>query len=341
MVDNPNEGLSIMQISNQKTQIQYEYEHLKERTVTRVLGNRSGGSDESSSIVAETSEKHNERPSISLSLSPDLMLKKKLIESVSGKPMVNYSDILSHKDAMPRNENRFLMSIDQQDAMFFVDGDKVTQESQLSVKEHLYEYERLDFSTEFSIESTDGQNHELSLSLSFSRELDITRDVLMTAAEFKDPLILNMSNSSQLFSDESMSFDLQGDGTKETLPALSSGIWLLARDNNDNARIDHGMELFGASTGNGFAELAEYDSDADGVIDGRDNHFHDLKLWDGKQRLKSIEAGGVSAILLNASDTPFTFTDAIGNPRAQLRQTSVFIDEQNRAGAIHQIDIAV
>lgn len=66
-----------MQISNQKTQIQYEYEHLKERTVTRVLGNRSGGSDESSSKAAETSEKHNEIPSISLSLNPDLMLKKK------------------------------------------------------------------------------------------------------------------------------------------------------------------------------------------------------------------------------------------------------------------------
>ncbi len=341
MVDSPNEGLSIMHISNQQTQVQCEYEHLKEREVTGVLSNQLLGSMESSAMAIKTLDKQNETPSVSLSLSPDLMLKKKLIESVSSKPIENYSDILSHKDDMPRTLSSFSMLIDRQNAMFFVDGQQVNADTQLSVKEHLYEYERLDFSTQFSMQSADGQNRELNLSLSFSRELDIIREVTMTAAEFKDPLILNMTNNSDLFSDESISFDLEGDGVNETLPALSTGVWFLARDNNDNARIDHGLELFGASTGNGFAELAEYDSDANGVIDARDNHFHDLKLWDGKQRLQSIEAGGVSTILLNASHTPFTFTDAIGNPRAQLRQTSVFVDERNRAGAIHQIDIAV
>ncbi len=96
MVDSPNEGLSIMHISNQQTQVQCEYEHLKEREVTGVLSNQLLGSMESSAMAIKTLDKQNETPSVSLSLSPDLMLKKKLIESVSSKPIENYSDILSH-----------------------------------------------------------------------------------------------------------------------------------------------------------------------------------------------------------------------------------------------------
>ncbi len=132
-----------------------------------------------------------------------------------------------------------------------------------------------------------------------------------------------------------------GDGRTEEVPQLNNGVWYLAFDKNNNGIIDNGLELFGAKTGNGFDELQAFNTHQDNLIDNRDDSYQHLQLWDGDSQLKSLSESGVSAIVLQPTSTPFTFTDGVGTPRAQLRQTSVFITENEKLGTIHQIDIVV
>lgn len=82
------------------------------------------------------------------------------------------------------------------------------------------------------------------------------------------------------------SFDLTGTMSVRTDWPTSTTPWL-ALDRNGNGRIDDGGELFGSATvlhtgeaaSNGFAALAELDSNADGHIDANDEMWAQLLVW--------------------------------------------------------------
>ncbi|KAB2964537.1 SdrD B-like domain-containing protein [Zoogloea sp.] len=75
-------------------------------------------------------------------------------------------------------------------------------------------------------------------------------------------------------------FDLFGTGTAVKSGWLSSSDAFLVVDSNGNGRIDDVGEMFGGnSAGLGFAKLASFDSNGDGLVDSQDARFAELKVW--------------------------------------------------------------
>lgn len=105
------------------------------------------------------------------------------------------------------------------------------------------------------------------------------------------PIVINPVSSKYTLSGEAdpVLFDLDGDGARETATWISrdSDVAFLALDRNGNGTIDDGAELFGnhtplpggAAAPNGFAALAVYDANGDGIIDSSDPIWFSLLLW--------------------------------------------------------------
>ncbi len=102
-------------------------------------------------------------------------------------------------------------------------------------------------------------------------------------------------------------FDLLGNGHAIQSGWLSGQDGFLAVDSNHNGKIDNINELFGGvNKGDGYAKLASFDSNGDGVVDARDANFADLLIWkdvNGNHQtdageLMSLADAGVSSLSL-------------------------------------------
>ena len=115
-------------------------------------------------------------------------------------------------------------------------------------------------------------------------------------------------------------FDLLGSGSAINSGWLSGDDGFLAVDRNGNGTIDSIAELFGGlGKGEGFAKLASFDSNGDGVVDAGDADFGSLKIWqdangnhqtDAGELLGLVEAG-VASLAVAYSEVPYV--DANGN----------------------------
>ena len=74
-------------------------------------------------------------------------------------------------------------------------------------------------------------------------------------------------------------FDLNSDGFAEQTAWVSNDDGLLARDINENGKIDDATELFGSPTIDGFAKLALLDSNGDLTINQYDDAWAELVIW--------------------------------------------------------------
>ncbi|MEN9810871.1 MAG: hypothetical protein RLZZ488_2438 [Pseudomonadota bacterium] len=90
-------------------------------------------------------------------------------------------------------------------------------------------------------------------------------------------------------------FDLNGDGVTERTGWIGGygGVGILAMDLNRNGSIDNGLELFGEGTKlvrngkrarDGYAALAQYDDNGDGMIDAKDAVYSNLLVWFDKNK---------------------------------------------------------
>lgn len=181
---------------------------------------------------------------------------------------------------------------------------------------------------------------ELSLHYHAREESSVTMQ-FGQPVRVQDPLVLNLNADRVLLEPDKYSFDLDADGENEEIFRLATGSAFLALDQNGNGNIDDGSELFGARTGNGFAELALLDADSNGWIDENDPVFSELQIWRPDEALQSLRTSGVGAIFLGQSATPFTLRTETGETSGFLRSTSVFLTEDGQAGTIQQVDLVV
>ncbi|WP_207062238.1 hypothetical protein [Motiliproteus sp. SC1-56] len=229
------------------------------------------------------------------------------------------------------------------------EGEAEKPQRALRVELHLHqmtaEYERSQFAVQGRVQTADGQQLALDFSLTMSRSYrSETHLALNQALTFKDPLVLNFDGQAAELSDERYRFDLDADGEVEWLSRLSGNSAFLALDHNGDGIINDGRELFGALSGNGFADLAAYDEDGNGWIDEADSVFEQLRLWrqDGEtEPLQSLAEGQVGALYLGATDTPFALKGDDNRTLGEVRQSGIYLNEDGRPGSLQQIDLAV
>ncbi|HEX9982556.1 MAG TPA: hypothetical protein VGF69_04770 [Thermoanaerobaculia bacterium] len=148
-----------------------------------------------------------------------------------------------------------------------------------------------------------------------------------------DPLVFDLEGDGipTVSGDEAVRFDLDADGTVETVSWPGSGDAFLWTDLNGNNRVDDGAELFGVGmllpdgrrARHGYEALAMYDlpskgGNGDGRIDSTDAIWNRLRLWRdihhdgicGAGEASPIHRFGVKAIDLAWS--PTGWTDAAG-----------------------------
>lgn len=212
------------------------------------------------------------------------------------------------------------------------------------VSEASQQQEALTFSAQGQVTTSDGRQIALKLGFALQFEQTRWRERLTRTSALKDPLVLNLDGQVAGFSSARFQFDLDADGQKESLPELASGAAFLARDSNGNGQIDDGNELFGARSGNGFADLATLDTDGNGVLDEADSSFATLRLYRPGEGLLTLGDRQIGAIFLQNASTPFQHlggVDSSGQSPAVLRQTGLYLKENGEAGTLQQVDLRV
>ena len=163
------------------------------------------------------------------------------------------------------------------------------------------------------------------------------------SAKLKDPLVLNFNGNAAELTTTRFSFDIDSDGQQDQIAFTGPNSGFLALDRNNDGVINNGSELFGPTTGQGFAELAAYDQDGNQWIDENDSIYNKLRIWSkdaqGQDQLIALGQRGVGAIYLGQVTSPFALKDSDNNLLGQIRSSGVFLQENGVAGTVQQIDL--
>lgn len=208
--------------------------------------------------------------------------------------------------------------------------------------------ETMSFTAQVSVQTADGKNISLDLELNMSRELAYKNNITIVTGDAKklvDPLVINFDEPSAKFTDMKFYFDLDVDGDEELISSLTQGSGFLALDINEDGYINDGSELFGTQSGDGFSDLAVYDSDNNGWIDENDSIYEKLRIWtkdeNGNGQLLALGQKGIGAIYLGNVQTDYSLLDKNNDTNGQIRKTGVYLNEDGTAGTIQHVDIVV
>lgn len=210
------------------------------------------------------------------------------------------------------------------------------------------EHEQTSFSASGVVQTRDGQTLHFSLDLVMERNFRGESSTTLRSGSpppVKDPLILTLPGIAPLLGTTRFAFDLDANGTLEHVACVGPGSGFVALDRNGDGRVNDGRELFGAVTGNGFAELATLDADRNGWIDENDAAFTNLRLWrrdtKGNESLTTLAANGIGALGLTAAATPFVMQSSSNEILRNMRATSIFLQENGETGTMSQVDLTV
>lgn len=209
------------------------------------------------------------------------------------------------------------------------------------------ETEQTEFSTVGTVKTADGREINFNLGLSMSRRFTEYAQTTSVGefVQMVDPLVINLDTNMTTISDQKFEFDLDCDGVKDSISQLSGGNGFLALDKNGDGIINDGSELFGTKSGDGFADLSQYDEDGNGWIDENDSVFEKLLVWakdeNGKDELYTLKEAGVGAMCLQKADTDFSLNSLKNNQtNGRIRSTGIFLYENGNVGTMQQLDLA-
>ena len=221
---------------------------------------------------------------------------------------------------------------------------------QMVSTEQWYSYQETEtttFSTQGKVVTADGREIEFGVEVGMSRSFyqEIYQKSVGLEPRMCDPLVINLDTDVANVSDQKFYFDLDCDGQEDEISMLGEGSGFLALDLNGDGKINDGSELFGTSTGNGFFDLAKYDTDGNGWIDEADEVFDRLRIWvpsaDGEGTLYKLKDMGVGAICLQNVSTDFPLQNESGGLNGAIRRSGVFLRESGEAGTIQHVDLAM
>jgi len=215
------------------------------------------------------------------------------------------------------------------------------------VHQEYVEQETMSFVAQGKVTTADGKTISLDLQLNMSRSFAYSSSIEFQAGQTNriDPLTINLDVSSATLTQRKFVFDLDCDGTPDQISFLAPGSGFLALDKNGDGIINDGSELFGTQSGDGFADLALYDSDHNGWIDENDPIFHQLRIWTknekGEDVLFALGEKGVGALYLGNVATNFSLKDAGNQAHGEIRKTGIYLREDGTAGTLQHVDLVV
>lgn len=204
---------------------------------------------------------------------------------------------------------------------------------------------RVSFAAEGIVKTADGR--EINLDLNFNIDQQIVQQSsfqLKAGDALKDPLVINFGGNLASFTNRTMSFDLDYDGTMDTISQLGSNSGYLVLDKNGNGAVDDGRELFGPQTDNGYEELAKYDEDGNGWIDEGDSIFDQLKIWyhddAGNSHLVALTDKDVGAVYLGHVNTQMNMYNQTGMA-GRLRESGLVLLENGQSRIMQELDVRI
>ncbi|WP_420970809.1 calcium-binding protein [Bradyrhizobium sp. B120] len=158
-----------------------------------------------------------------------------------------------------------------------------------------------------------------------------------------DPLVLDLNGDGfnlTAVSSAAPMFDVFGTGFSVRTGWVQPTDGILAIDKNGNGNIDDVSELIGGESGNGFATLAQYDTNDDGVIDANDAVYSQLRVWQDANgnavvdpgELKTLSDLGIASI--NVSSTAQNGMSAAGN---SIEATGTFTWANGTTGSVGDV----
>lgn len=212
--------------------------------------------------------------------------------------------------------------------------------------ERYQEQESTRFQAAGVVRTVDGREINFSVAMNMSREFVQESNLHIEVGSKKiDPLVINFDGKGAALNQTRFEFDLDSDGTSEQIASLRSGSGYLALDRNGDGSINNGSELFGPSSGRGFAELAVYDEDGNNFIDEGDSIYQQLRIWstneDGSTQLAALGDKNIGAIFLGHVSSPFQLKDANNQSLGEVVNSGIYLKEDGGVGVVQEINLTV
>ena len=251
---------------------------------------------------------------------------KRLLEQLTGEELQGWVDPEELNRALKGSDNGALPEQPQN-----------LNATGVTIREWSYRYEAVSADFSGSVALEDGSSFSWSMQFAMSYEEFSYSE--RTEQPMKDPLVMSFNGRPVELSGQNSVFNLTDNA--KSIQQLAQGQYYLAKDSNNNGAVDSGRELFGPTTGQGFAELASYDDDQNGLIDQQDPIWQSLWLWRPEEKgLYSLKDMGVMALSVESVATPFNLRHN-NEIQGRLERSSVFITEDKDVGLLQQIDLKV